>query len=357
MRHLFILLTSFLLIIFSCTEKVKAPKPFTPKKPTPIVRIVTEPVEPVNQFKYPKSELFLGFYSGMSKNEFHEHAKGLVDEGLLIERVINGVVNTTTSVTEYKYIIGEHRIQNSAGVISYEPNYVTMKAEFSPEQSYRLVYIELNISAIHDKYSEKYNIPKLKKSFYRGNEWIVTYRKEGSKIGVYNRNYEPKRNLNIKVTPLEFGFAKTKKVAMPRLLVDKSKNLDLLDKQVYYNKIDWEEYIRGTPKLPEAEQLVEIDSSNSVLYYRKYWIWEKREEFSIKKNIASMNIDEQISFSLKYWQEIETQSKQVITYIDYQRNTEVTYTTKQYYDEKIKKPIPVPLKPKPKTSRDFLDEI
>ena len=70
-----------------------------------------------------------------------------------------------------------------------------------------------------------------------------------------------------------------------------------------------------------------------------------------------MNIDEQISFSLKYWQEIETQSKQVITYIDYQRNTEVTYTTKQYYDEKIKKPIPVPLKPKPKTSRDFLDEI
>ena len=39
------------------------------------------------------------------------------------------------------------------------------------------------------------------------------------------------------------------------------------------------------------------------------------------------------------------------------QSTEVTYTTKQYYDEKIKKPIPVPLKPKPKTSRDFLDEI
>jgi hypothetical protein len=159
MKHLFILLTSFSLIIFSCTEKVKAPKPFTPKKPIPNVRIVTEPVESVNQFKYPKSKLFLGFYSGMSKNEFHEHAKGLIDQGLLIKRVINGVVSTKSSVKEYQYKIGENKHQNSAGVISYEPYGPTMKAEFSPEQSYRLVYIELDISGIHDRYSKKYNIP------------------------------------------------------------------------------------------------------------------------------------------------------------------------------------------------------
>tara|TARA_B110001469_G_C9593837_1_gene294791 strand:- start:109 stop:1155 length:1047 start_codon:yes stop_codon:yes gene_type:complete len=348
MKHLFILLTSFLLIIFSCTEKVKAPKPFTPKKPIPEVRIVTEPVEPVNQFKYPKSKLFLGFYSGMSKDEFHEHAKGLVDQGLLIKRVINGVVSTKSSVKEYQYKIGENKHQNSAGVISFVPYGPTMKAEFSPEQSYRLVYIELDISGIHDRYSKKYNIPKLEEPFSS---------KEGSKIGVYNKQYEPKPFLNIKVKSQEFGIERTKRVDMPKLLLDRSRKLGLLEKQVYYNKIDWEEYIRGTSKLPEAEQLVEIDSSNSVLYYRKYWTSESREEFSIKKNIASMNINEKLNFSLKYWQEIETQSKQVITYIDYQRNTEVTYTTKQYYDEKIKKPIPVPQKPKPKIQRDFLDEI
>mgnify|MGYP006107478231 CR=1 FL=1 len=336
MRKLFILLASFLMILSSCNEKVKSQKPVAPKKPIPIV---TEPVDPVNQFKYPKSELFLGFYSGMSKNEFHEHAKRLVDKGLLIEGAINGVVNTTSSVTEYSYKIGE-------------PHRAPMKAEFSPEQSYRLVYIKLNISGIHDKYSEKYNIPKLKKSFYRGNEWIVADMKVGSKIGVYNKKYDPKRFLNIKVkTQVGFGLEETKRVTMPKLLIDKSRKLDILEEQVYYdNKIDW-------AKLQPAEQLVEIDSSNSVLYYRKYWTRESREEFSINKNIASMNIHEQISFSLKYWQETETQSKQVITYIDYLRKTEVIYTTKQYYDEKIKKPIPVPQKPKPKIQRDFLDEI
>ncbi len=347
MRHLFILLTSFLLIIFSCTEKVKAPKPFTPKKPTPNVRIVTEPVEPVNQFKYPKSELFLGFYSGMSKNEFHEHAKGLVDEGLLIEEVKNAVVNTRRGVTQYKYKIGEYKQQNRAGVISYEPYGASMKAEFSLEQSDRLVYIELDISGIHDMYTKKYNIPKRQESVYT---------KKGSKIGVYNKQYEPKRYLNIKVTPLEYGDAETKKVAMPRLLVDKSKNLGLLDKQVYYNKIDLEEYILGTSKLPEAEQLVEIDS-NSVLYYKKYWMWKSREEFSLSQNLASEALENQLDFIQDYWNERITQSKQVITYIDYSRHTEVIYTTKQYYDEKIKKPIPVPQKPKPKIQRDFLDEI
>lgn len=356
MRHLFILLISFLLIISSCTEKGKASKPFTPKKPIPEVRIVTEPVEPVNQFKYPKSKLFLGFYSGMSKNEFHEHAKGLVDKGLLSEGVINGVVNTTSSVTEYQYNQGEYQVINSAGVSSYEPSRATMKAEFSPEQSYRLVYIKLNISGIHDKYSEKYNIPKIKNGFYKGNKWIASYMKEGSKIGVYNKQYELKRSLNIKVTPLEYGDAKTKRVAMPRLLVDKSKNLGLLEKQVYYNKIDFEEYWRGTSKLPEAEQLVEIDS-NSVLYYKKYWRSESREEFSVERNWASMSFDEQLRLTLDYFQERETQSKQVITYIDYFRQTEVIYTTKQYYDEKIKKPIPVLKKPKLRIQRDIQDEI
>ena len=339
MRRLFIVLTSFLLTISSCTEKVNAPKPFTPKKPIPEVIIVTEPVEPVDQFKYPKSKLFLEFYSGMSKSEFHEHAKRLVDKGSLIEGSINGVVNTESSVTEYQYKIGEDKFTNSSGVSSYQPIRAIMEAGFSAfNQSYRLV-------------------PKLKKSFFRGNEWIVTDRKEGSKIGVYNRNYDPKHNLNIKVTPLEWGDANTKTVDMPKLLVDRSKKLDLLDEEVYYNKIDWEEYIRGTSKLPEAEQLVEIDSSNSVLYYRKYWTSERREEFSVEKNWASKSIYEQLNFNLEYMQEIETQSKQVITYTDYQRKTEVTYTTKQYYDEKIKKPIPVPPKPKPKTPRDIKDEI
>jgi hypothetical protein len=348
MKHLFILLTSFSLIIFSCTEKVKAPKPFTPKKPIPNVRIVTEPVESVNQFKYPKSKLFLGFYSGMSKNEFHEHAKGLIDQGLLIKRVINGVVSTKSSVKEYQYKIGENKHQNSAGVISYEPYGPTMKAEFSPEQSYRLVYIELDISGIHDRYSKKYNIPKLEEPFSS---------KEGSKIGVYNKQYEPKPFLNIKVKSQEFGIERTKRVDMPKLLLDRSRKLGLLEKQVYYNKIDWEEYIRGTSKLPKAEQLVEIDS-NSVLYYKKYWIFESREEFSVsKKYWASMSFDEHMRLSVDYFQHIPPQSKQVITYIDYSRYTKVIYTTKQYYDEKIKKPTPVPQKPRPKIQRDFLDEI
>lgn len=137
MRHLFIILTSFLLIVSLGIAffGVKAPKSFTPKKPVPEVRIVTEPVEPVNQFKYPKSELFLGFYSGMSENEFHEHAKRLVDKGVLSEGVVN-------NVEYYRYNYGEHEIINSAGVSSYEPSSATMEAKFSPEQSYRLVYIK-----------------------------------------------------------------------------------------------------------------------------------------------------------------------------------------------------------------------
>lgn len=347
MKHLFILLTSFSLIIFSCTEKVKAPKPFTPKKPTSDVRTVTDPVEPVNQFKYPKSKLFLGFYSGMSKNEFHEHAKGLVDQGLLFKRVINGVVSTKSSVTEYQYKIGENKYQNSAGVISYEPYGATMKAEFSPGQSYRLVYIELDISGIHDMYSKKYNIPKLEEPFSS---------KEGSKIGVYNKQYEPKPFLNIKVKSQEFGIEKTKRVDMPKLLLDGSRKLDLSEKQVYYNKIDWKEYSHGTSKLPESEQLVKIDD-NSVLYYKKYWVFNRRQEFSVEKNWASKDVNERLYFSLEYIQEKITQSKQVITYIDYSRYTKVIYTTKQYYDEKIKKPTPVPQKPRPKIERDFLDEI
>lgn len=152
---------------------------------------------------------------------------------------------------------------------------------------------------------------------------------------------------------------------MPRFLVDKSKNLDLLEEQIYYNKIDYEEYLRGTPKLPEAEQLVEIDS-NSVLFYKKHWISEIREKFSVETSITDGNIVKFYDLliandgnleGLDYFQAIETQSKQVITYIDYIRQTKVIYTTKQYYDEKIKKPIPVPQKPRTKTQRDVLDEI
>jgi hypothetical protein len=134
---------------------------------------------------------------------------------------------------------------------------------------------------------------------------------------------------------------------MPKELFDKSRNLDVHEKQVYYdNKL--------RSKLPVEEILIEIDT-NSVLLYEKFWEYNSVDRFSLEQRSDDVALDVKRIFDLEWQENIKSQSKQVITTTDYRRATRVTYTTKQYYDEKIRKPIIQ--KPKPKIIRDLKDEI
>ena len=293
------------------------------------------------QFKYPKSELFLGLYSGMTENEFNKRIEILIDKKFLMARgkFYQGdqIYRSGTILRneKYRYLPGN----GSACVMKAEfvgyPSPFTNSKSWKKTYDYYLVSIKLDISEIHNHYVKKYDVPKLKK-------WYI---EENSKVGRYNNKYNPKTYYNLKIS--ENGFQKSKRVNMPKELFDKSRNLDVHEKQVYYdNKL--------RSKLPVEEILIEIDT-NSVLLYEKFWEYNSVDGFSLKQQSDDVALDLKKIMDLEWLENIESQSKQVITTTDYRRATRVTYTTKQYYDEKIRKPIIQ--KPKPKIIRDLKDEI
>ena len=336
---------SLLFILSSCNQESKVSEQTKSLESKP-----NEIIYPISQFKYPKSELFLGFYSGMEKDEFHNHAKVLVEKGVLSKH--NVYDDPEWIITNYSFSLGKgsgsHFLQAEFIALDLPRPSSASYADMliGKYTKYYLVSIKLDlglgISNLHDLYSEKYNIKKL----------TDVFEKKVSKIGIHNLNYEPKSFMFKTVNSININeLAKSNKVKMPNLLVDsKSRKLDLFEKQVYYkNNVDFSKFLN-------VDQLVILDS-NAVLYYNKYWKWQIRDEYSVLKNITSLDSDEQFYFKIDYIDLIESQSKQLITYKNYIRQVEITYTTKKYYDDEIKKESSLPKPAKPNITRNLIDEI
>ena len=336
MKKVFLVMVSCLLISYSCKEKVKAPKTVAPKTVAPKTvapktvapkTVAPKTVAPIIQFKYPKHELFQGFFSGMNTKEFHKHAKTLVDSNIL-GKFIRSTTGNNLSI-QYSYDISQFVTL---------PKEVVMEGGFLRinNEDY-LVYIKLkDISTLSLYYSDKYDLPRFPPS--------GGY-KEGSKIGTYNRLYNPKSYLDI--TEWNGTVYETKeRVKMPDKMIDKSRELDILQKQVYYDNNIQNDQLKPFEKLIKKDSIL-------VMYYHKYW---ERSESTIYSISESSNFD--IPFKIRYYQQIEEQSKQKITTITFYRDIDITYTTKQYYNENIKKDDPKPEQPTiSNTVRDVNDEI
>lgn len=278
-----------------------------------------------DKFKYPKDKLFLGFYSGMNEVEFYNHADSLVTKKVL-----------------YKSENSNNLFYNVSKIMNW-PDQINYGILISPkfDSNKNLLSIQLNdIGLFSDVYSKKYKIPY----------WPKDDRINVSKIGTYNKSYDPLDYIlyisddeQWKTHENKYYQPKTQRLSVPKTFIDKSKTLDLYESQVYYNKNINEDNIKS------FEKVIEV-GGNTVVFYKKYWLLKTENDLSIP--FDQIPLEAQI----RYLYVREQQSKQVIETKFWERFIDVIYTTKQYYEDSIRSKnveISIPVK----INRNISDEI
>lgn len=320
-------LCSFLFLIVSCkgenkTLKVENLQQNTIKDP----EVVEKSSE---KFKYPEVKLFLQFYSGMSEKKFIEVANNLSEKKVLHKKNNSGLFDSP-----YVYYYNVSGIMN--WVDHGTDNGVYIRPEFDKNQKLLSISL-LNIDLFNKIYSKKYKTP----------EWPKKSRIYVSKIGKYNRSYKPLDFIESisdsekrKVLYNKNYIPKKQRLPVPKKFKDKSKTLDMFEKQVYYNNnID-------KKSIDTYKDVIELGES-TVLIYNKYWRLEKSQDYSLPR--PDIPFEDYFNFlDIR-----EIQSKQLIETTFWERNIDVTYTTLEYYNDSQTKSK----KLKEQSDRSILDEI
>ena len=458
----FLLLTASILV--SCNSNKESQKRLITVKKNNVSETIVDKTQSVNEisceFNYPKTELFLGFWSGMTRLEFSNHADSLIREGYLSQklnggRYFNNSINLFVPTKDYFYTIEQSNgkvleikldaeflnpkllaekktieqhieveeqeiasissapfevnaiflprkkkvrvdfVMNQDGNNFSPPDFIGFKVVGGPSQSISNLWINgkrsfsktysffleplregtitigpaaieiegeiyksplLNIminekikrsigkssinsniceslvaikligaEELSDKYSTKYSLSK----------WPKTGIIEQSKIGRYNKAYNPKSYAKVKVQKEMHGVQfKTQEniVPMPQSFIDRAKKLDMFEEKVYYDfKVDEDRY----------EQTIDL-GNDLIIYFKQNFKRFERKAFSlndIEINPNRGDAIERMSFIVDNISENgigldESQSKQEITTIDFYSRIDVIYTTKKYYEEK-----------------------
>ena len=297
-------------------------------------------------FNYPKSKLFLDFYSGMTRNEFIKTAERLVNEGVLKKHrdkpcAAYDFDDKYISEYTYSYPADEFFDVNPGYKIEIKLNATflrewnrqdieTFEADFFEKNdcsnyNYFLVSLELiNARWMDNEYNKKYNVPLS----------AANYMIEVSKIGEYNIAYDPKISIELGKVSSSPDLStldeeqRKKMVDMPQMFVDKSKELDVNEKYVYYeNKIEM-------PR--EKEMEIQINDS-TILYFKNYWTKDIIRKLSLEEQNGFVSNISNPTFIMNRNELYSSQSKQMVITTNYEENYNITYTTKKYFIEKIKK--------------------
>jgi hypothetical protein len=268
-----------------------------------------------NKFNYPRVKLFLDFYSGMTKSEFVRVADSLTKQNVLFKKKDDNFWINKNHVNTNLFRYNVSKIMNWPNNISYG---IYLDPEFDKHD--RLLAIELlNIGLFSKVYSNKYNIP----------DWPKRSIIEVSKIGEYNKSYDPldfithipESELRKKLEN-QFYVPKKQNLQVPKSFKDKSRKLDLFETQTYYKKNVNPNSVKNYKKI------IPIDE-RTVLIYEKKWRLNFKKDFSIPFDQIPFDAIMQGYFNLR-----ETQSKQLIKKTYWERFINVTYTTKKYYEDK-----------------------
>lgn len=331
--YLIFFLTVF---IISCKEKStvnnELPKELFQNEKDSIVKENNfgDTVEVENKFIYPKTHLFLNFYSGMTKKEFIIVADSLVERKILYKKS-----NSVNNDIENVYFYNVSKQMNWPDQIQYG---ICLNPKF--DDNNKLLMVKLNdIGLFSNLYSSKYGIPKW-------SEAII----QVSKIGKYNTSYDPLDHITSiseseqsKMINDKFYTPKRQRLSVPKSFKDKSRTLNLYETQTYYKREVNQSRVKNFKKVIDI-------SENAVMIYEKNWSLKNDIDYSIPVS--------QIPFEARfdYINLRERQSKQLIEKIYWEMVIDVTYTTFEYYKDSQPK-YEIIIKEKEDIDRNINDEI